>query len=282
MAKNKPPVKRLVAQNAIRVLPIDKINFDPAYQRPVVRGHKAIITGFDKEALGTPLVGERPDGTLWGVDGQQRITALVKMGRTQVRCEVFKSEGPEHEARIFRIVNVARTRLTPLQVFHASITARNAESLAIKALCEEYGFHIPRYNSSPANTPPESLAAYVRAVDALQSVYRTKKEAGLRFVLDLLRDAWPDDPYRTRGVIFQALAQFWANRKANVDRQRLVDRLNTTTAHKLIYSAGLGVGSAVANVVVLLERIYNRRYKAAPGARKRGTKPAPVREAAGG
>src|SRR5262249_39485041 len=97
--------ERLGVKAAVREGPLEMLKSDPTYQRDVKRGHKKIVADFNETALGVPLVGEREKGTLWIVDGLQRITALRKLNWTHVKAEVFASKGPEHEAEIYRIIN---------------------------------------------------------------------------------------------------------------------------------------------------------------------------------
>lgn len=170
---NKKTDKRTVKGSALKVLYLDGIQTDPSYQRDVVAGHKKIIADFDPVAFGVPLVGEREDGTLWIVDGLQRITALRKMGKKTMRAEVFRSQGPEHEASVFRKVNKNRTGLKPLQLFQAALTEGNEEAWAVKNVAEEYGFKIPKTHSpSPANSSPENIAVTLSCVNAVQYIYK--------------------------------------------------------------------------------------------------------------
>jgi hypothetical protein len=74
-------VMGLVVKSALRVVKLSDLSVDQSYQREVKSGHKSIVSDFNEEALGVPLVGQRSDGSLWIVDGLQRVTALKKLGR---------------------------------------------------------------------------------------------------------------------------------------------------------------------------------------------------------
>ena len=90
----------------------------------------------------TPIfvAGRSADGTLWVVDGQQRLEALKKLGKTTVRVQVFASKGPEHEAKIYGYVNGNRTNLTTSELYLSKLTAGDEFAWRVKEIIEEEGF----------------------------------------------------------------------------------------------------------------------------------------------
>ncbi len=253
--------KRTVAGSALKVLYLEGIKTDPSYQRDIVPGHKKIVANFDPIALGIPLVGEREDGTQWIVDGLQRITALRKLGKKQVRAEVFRSEGPEHEASIFRKVNKNRTALKPLQLYQAALTEGDEKAWAIKKIVEEYGFaiHNAKTGIGPSNSSPEKLSMQVQCIAAIQKVYKKGGDNAVRFVFSVLKQCWPDDPSRVKEVVILGLYCFWSRREGSVDVERLIPRLNSTQPGKLIYSSQLGTGNRDSVLADVIERLYKKR-----------------------
>jgi hypothetical protein len=247
-----------VTKQALRVVKIDDIQYDASYQRDLVAGHKRIVSDFDPEALGIPVVGQREDGTLWCVDGRQRLAALKKLGRKEVRVEVFASKGPEHEAAVFSKINKNRTKLNAQQLFFAALTAGDEDAWAIKKICEAEGFDLPRGRLSETITN-ETAAKKVVAFQALNRIYRRGGEEALKFVLSTIKRVWEIDPMRTKGILLQGLYIFWLRHKGDVDQERLVPRLNTTTPAKIIYSAGMGIGGYETNIADVIEKIYRKR-----------------------
>lgn len=251
---------RTVSGSALKVLYLEGIQTDPSYQRDVVSGHKRIVADFDPVGLGIPLVGEREDGSLWIVDGLQRITALRKMGKKQVRAEVFASQGPEHEANVFKLVNKNRTPLRPLQIFTAMLTAGDETAWEIKKIVEDYGFMIlATKKNAPGHTSPETLSNQMTCIAAISAVFRRGKEPALRFVLSVLQKSWPDDPMRTRDALVLGLYTFWNRREGSVDVERLLPRLMTTTPAKMIYSSQLGSGDRTTVMADVIERLYKKK-----------------------
>jgi hypothetical protein len=255
--------KMLTTSSALRVVDIADIRFDDSYQRGEVKGHKRIVAEFDEHALGVPLVGQREDGTLWCVDGRQRLTALKKLGKRTVRAEVFVSQGPEHEAEVFRLVNAGRTKLLPEELFKARLTAGDADAWAIKEAVEAAGFALPLRKRPKAVTHPTAWKE-VMAVNTLLRVFRMGDRNADRVtrILKAVGEAWPGDVLATNSDILGGLGQFYANRGDDlVDDARLTARLAGTQPRKIIHTAGLGIGGRHSNVAEVIARLYGKRTR---------------------
>lgn len=258
----KPKEERLVVNNAVRILKISDIQFDPSYQRPLNNSHRKIMANFNPEAFGVPCVGERKDGSLWGVDGRQRITAVSKLGRTTVRCEVFASDGPQHEARVFREINGLRVRPTAMDMFQSGLTERHPDCLLVVKVVEEYGFSIPNNLSgrNATHDDPETSAKRIVSVSALlKCLKRVGGEENLRAVMKAMSLVWETDPARTKGNMIEGLSVFCARHDNAPDYNRFKINLSTTTPAKILYSAGLGVGDYANNVADAINKIYQKR-----------------------
>lgn len=267
MAKEK--AERSVTKQALRVLQLDSISTDSSYQREVKPGHKKIQRDFDENALGIPVVGERSDGTFWIVDGLQRITALRGMGKTTVRAEVFASRGPEHEAEVFKKINLNRTKLSSYEEYRALLTAHDEEAWAIKDAVEKCGFKITsgRHKSSTFS----AANSYVTSVNTLFYIYRTHGTDAITFALTCAKDCWPGDPLGVYHTLTKGLASFWAGNDGVIDLDRLYPRLRSVTPQKIIYSAAqlINTGkdsSSGSTVAQVLMQLYKKRL----GGKKTG------------
>lgn len=256
-------VKLLTASSALRVVPLADLKVDNSYQRAVVNRHKQIVANFDPSALGIPLVGQREDGSLWIVDGLQRITALRKLNKTTVRAEVFVSRGPEHEAEVFKLVNAGRTKLTARDLFKAKLTSGDTTAWAIKHAVEAAGFKLD--TSRPTNKVTETAWEYVIAYNTLESIFKSDETKGGRItrILNLVKAAWPGDMRATNSDILGGLGSFYAQRTDIVDDEKLARNLATTTPEKVLYSGSLGVGGRHANIADVISKIYTKRVKKA-------------------
>lgn len=250
----------LVVKNALRQVEISTLQVDNSYQRQL--NNKAInkiAKNYDPVAFGIPLVGERNDGSLWIVDGQQRIGFLRSDKKYKwVRVEVFASKGPEHEAEVFRLVNKNRTPLKPIEMFHALLTAGDEDMWSIKEIIEKAGFKIPRGESKGVQESHENRSLKIHCIGAVSRVYRDCGKEGLEFILNVLSKIWDNDHNRTSDAIIGGLGSFYNNREKVVDIDRLVVRLAKTTPNKILYSAQLGVGNRHSVVSQLIDKFYRK------------------------
>lgn len=256
-------VERLVSNAALRILKIDLLQADPSYQREVKAKHKRIVAEFDPNALGIPVIAERSDASLWIVDGLQRITALRKLGKKDVRAEVFASNGPEHEANIFKLINLNRAKLNPFEEFRALLAAHDKNAWNIKEAVASAGF-ILRYGKA-ANKADASYAKTVVCITTLRDVEAKVGADAIVFALNVIKNAWPGDPLGTNNSIIGGLASFYQRMEKAVDEQRLVARIRTFTPARLIYNAQMlspsstGGGGRSSYMADLIEKHYRRR-----------------------
>jgi hypothetical protein len=248
-------VDRMVQKAALRVVDIDSLQVDESYQRPVKGKHKKIAAEFDEVALGIPLVGEREDGSLWIVDGRQRIEALRKMGtRSTVRAEVFASRGPEHEAEVFKLVNMNRTRLTAHEEYKALLAAHDEDAWAVKEAVESCGYRVTH-----GGTRSDQAVMYVSAVNTLMYLQRKYGAESIKFALTAAKECWPGDKLGVFNAILMGLGRFWARYEGAVDLERLYPRLRSVTPQKILYSASQTVASSGGEATVqVLEKVYRK------------------------
>lgn len=202
-----------------RKIAVESLQIADSYQRTVVASRvNRIAKNLDSDAFGSLTVGERRDGTLWVVDGMQRLTAARKLGITSVPCDVFKSEGPEHEARVFRLKNKERTGVSATSLFRAQLVEKDEQSVDIDTIVRKAGLRM-RFENGPHGWP------FVKAVVALEQSYGRVGADGLAQVLSIICVAWSGESDALRGDIIGGLAHF-LKRNPSADIDRLVDRLS--------------------------------------------------------
>jgi len=251
---------------ALRVLDVSAIRVDETYQRGVRGKVKSIVAHFDPHALGVLTVGERPDGSLWVVDGLQRLTALKRLDIKTVRCDVFPSGGAAQEAAVFALLNRNRCALHPLEVFNSELASGSAAAVELKRIAEAHGFIIPKRRVSGQRIA-ENQARELACVGTLLRAYKSIGADGVSAVVGVLARLWPGDPRRTQADILGGLWTWYSRRKGDADLARLVDRLNKTTPQRLLYTASQGIGGRDANVADTIERPYNSRAKQQGGSK---------------
>ena len=178
-------------------LTLSDIDVDYTYQRETDPVYvRSLVAKFDPDAVGALSVGLRPDGTMWVVDGQHRLKALVELGHSVWECSVFHSSGPEHEARIFKRMNKDRKAVNAVTVFHAEVVERDATACGILAAVESAGYSIARKKSWP----------HIQSVSELRKVWKLGGEDLTTRVLQVIRDAWPREKDALQGCIVGGLA----------------------------------------------------------------------------
>lgn len=253
--------KRTIVKAALRVVRLDALHVDPAYQRDVKRKHTLIVENFNEEALGIPLIGERQDGTLWIVDGLQRITALKKLGKKEARVEIFASDGSEHEAKVFKLVNLNRTKLSPSEEFRALLTAHDEAAWRIKNAVESVGFKVVLGKSGGSS---EARATELTCINTLRDLERRPNGVeGIKFALAAVKASWPGDDKGPYNYVVGGLAHFFFRHDGVVDTDRLYPRLSTVTPMKLMYTAqqlvSSGTGAQSERVADVIEKVYRKR-----------------------
>jgi hypothetical protein len=231
------------------------LNVDPQYQRPLDKGDvRDIVRRFDQDALGAIQVGERGDGSLWVADGQHRVAALRQLGIRETPAVVFRSRGPEHEARVFKLYNSGRTAVRPIQLHQAGIAAGDEREVAIAAILARYGLRAADSKAWPC----------VQAIARVQRVYGWESgPAILDRALAVIVRAWEGDP--------SALTQFAIGgvslaikRAPDIDDRRLVAKLARVSFEAVLRSSDAfyrGVGLPGGNaresaVAIVLLNIY--------------------------
>lgn len=188
----------------VRVVSLSSINVRPAYQRTVVRREVRLIAReFDKDAVGTLTVGERADGSLWLVDGLQRCTAMMELGIPEWKCDIFKSEGQSHEARIFNIKNTNRTKVSAGVRFRAALIEGAPDCIEIQAIVESCGLRLD-LDGVGSHWPS------VKAIRAVERVYSRYGAETLQRSLSVISSSWPENEDGLRGDSIEGVATFLA------------------------------------------------------------------------
>lgn len=202
-----------------RKIGVEELNIADSYQRTIVPGRvNRIAKNLDQDAFGSLTVGQRRDGTYWVVDGMQRLTAARKLGIAMVPCDVFESEGQEHEARVFRLKNRERTNVSSVALFRAQLTEGDEQSIAIADVVRKAGLKLGLRDES-ARWP------YIRAVKALERSFQRVGGEGLATAFGILCDAWPGEDGALQGDMIEGVCWF-LKKHQDFDRDRLVSRLS--------------------------------------------------------
>jgi hypothetical protein len=217
-----------------RKISVDELNISDSYQRTIVPGRvNRIVKNLDQDAFGSLTVGQRRDETYWVVDGMQRLTAARKLGIAMVPCDVFESDGQEHEARVFRLKNRERTNVSSIALFRAQLTEGDEQSLAIAEVVRTAGLKLALREES-AKWP------YIRAVKAIERSFQRVGGDGLSAALSVLVDSWPGEDGALQGDMIEGVCWF-LKKHPDFDRDRLVGRLSKKSIMGVLRAADANI-----------------------------------------
>lgn len=128
-------------------LPKAELRIDHEYQRNNVNNKRVLrlAQSWSWVACGVLVVGRRPDGTYWVMDGQHRKLAADKRSDiSTLPCLVFEVTGKAQEAQGFLAVNTDRGPVPSLSKFNAQVMARDPQAVAVKAMVEADGYTVKK------------------------------------------------------------------------------------------------------------------------------------------
>ncbi len=129
-------------------LSIASLVVDPAYQRDISNtGRKNVrrIANSFNWSMFTPVIVAPVGGSKFAiVDGQHRTTAAALVGMERVPCAIIEAV-PHEQAAAFKAINGNVTKLSPMQLHHASVAAGDEGALHLSRICAAAGVVICRY-----------------------------------------------------------------------------------------------------------------------------------------
>jgi hypothetical protein len=124
---------------------------DHSYQRNLNETkYKKIASSFNWAAFGALIVAQRPDGKLYVVDGQHRLSAaMARPDIDIVPCIVFVSDGDiVSEASDFLTINKNRKPLTGTESFKALVVSENKTAKIVQSMIDEQGLQVGKSGTS--------------------------------------------------------------------------------------------------------------------------------------
>lgn len=245
--------------NEQRLIKIEELNVGHAYQRTVKRSVVAKIKkNYDGSAFGTLIVGQRKDGTLWVVDGQQRMTAAKEMGHSEVPCSVMESRGSAHEAEVFRVINGGRQNITRNELFKAALEAGDSQSVEIVAAIERMGFVLGL--SAGSNSKPN----VIRQAAPMEKIYDWGKIPMVEKVLRCINSAWSNEQSATKSFVLTGIAKFF-RMYPEADEKRVQKVLKEMSPNQILRHADDARQLMGGNRDLVVSRViamqYNKRLQ---------------------
>jgi hypothetical protein len=235
-----------------------QLNIEPGYQRNSINPLRVdkIAAAFDVIVFGSLTVASR-DGVYYIVDGQNRWMAAQRRAEVDmVKCNVFKSEGIEHEARKFAAINMARAGVTPADKHRALVTGREEIALRLDEMLEALGIEVVARSTKA----PRQLSA-IGAVYAMAQRDMQRCEMVMSLVADLTAE------YRIEADLIKALDYLDRRVEGGIENKVLRDRLKQIGCHHLSETLALA-RAANTGVKQLGAAVLGEVNKKLPQARR--------------
>ncbi|WP_353208478.1 DUF6551 family protein [Sphingorhabdus sp.] len=262
MSRKSESKNSTVAEQHIALLALERTFLDPnvintslTYQRrqkPKII--KAIIENFCSAAFGAATIGRRDNGGLWSVDGQQRMTAAIRMGMETIPVIIFESSGAAHEASVFLYLNQNRIRVNAAEIFKAAHKEGHWAMRDILSTLHKHGLDFTLFAKKDVNSWPN-----IRAVSTVQTIYNLDDGNGhLDDFLAFLCATWPGNTDALQNAVMSGLSYFLYKFGSVIDRQAFIRFLKTNSPNRLISEANMtGAGNRYISVAKVCFKLYN-------------------------
>lgn len=246
----------------LKWIPVEDLVIDLSYQRDTLGNNSKESINRMKAEFSWHLCGAitvfKTKNKYAIVDGQHRTEAARANGIEEMPCFIIDEADVTLQAKSFIGINTKRIAITSLASFKAACTAGDEKALKIKQICDECKISIPTRPVKDGRTAPRETYA----IATLMKMASKYDDVEIKWVLNLIPDAYGPTEGKMRAMIIKALAEFCRlNPEVRGDaRNRALFILRETDPRKLEEEARSVVklrGGAMLKVMVeALERAF--------------------------
>jgi hypothetical protein len=240
------------------------LDIDDSYQRDLVDSRvERMVTYWDANAAGSLILSARDRGKTMVIDGWHRVNAGKLKGITHLPAIVMFGLTVAQEAALFHAYNNDRYAVSPIDLFHARVTAQDPDAIAILRICHEQEVDISNVGRSDSDVIRRSGGwGNVSAVRALEDAHGW---GGLEPTLYVLKSGYPNSSGAFKAQPILAVASLYKNFGAVLDTERLIKTLQATALVVFEQAAqgmkaGLG-GSIWPHLAQVILHEYNTGLK---------------------
>lgn len=238
-----------------KTLILKNLETDFSYQSPVNEAQvSTIVRNFDGKALHTIVVSEREDGTYWIVDGQHRVVALIRLGRSSIKCTVHTDLTVTDEAEMYRKINERKMK-SKNAFAKADLKSGVPYAVEIDYLVRKSGFLVDYEKRGRSSN---SLKAY----ESLRRVYDKLGAEHLHDTLIIGKDIFGGTYSEMQGWVIEGLAEF-LNAFPEFDEKRMKEKMSGISfaeIKKMNNQKKVEIGkSPKKSLPFTLVNIYNKR-----------------------
>ncbi|WWT39896.1 partitioning protein-like protein [Microcystis phage Mwe-JY08] len=225
-----------------RWLAIGDLVIDRGYQREIgERGRRtirAIMGAFDWSRFAPVVVAPVEGGKFAIIDGQHRATAAAVLGIEEVPCHIVQADRAA-QAKAFAAINGTVTAITPMQMFHAKVTAGDEVAARVARLLEAGGARVLKY-PVPADL---MKAGDTLAAAALLKLARRYEDDTLLRAIQCVTETGEGNPGMLRAGVMTALCEVLDGRRDWRDDASRLFRAMDTFGFEEAWDAAGGRGS---------------------------------------
>lgn len=176
-----------------------------------------IVENFDHHALGTIVVNERADGTLYIVDGQHRVVALLRLGHFAISAKIHNGLNIEEEANLYNALNSAKKK-NANAIGKASLRAGEEEALMIDQAVERAGMSVD-YDSK------NYKYGHVVAYKTLERILKKRGPINLETTINFIKVAFGDEKRYFQSHILEGVSEFLQIYGNELDVKIIIEKL---------------------------------------------------------
>lgn len=241
---------RVITASPMDFVPIDKINVDHDYQRPLDELRvKRMAEAFSSGAVKTVSLSRRDDGSLWCYDGQHTLAVLRLLRCTHVHATVVPGD-KKKEAHWFALMNGSGPRkATVRDVQRAEVVSEQSLACLVEQLLKGYQIAVGKNCATPSTT------------SAIGSIRGWAKADPVRLgnVMYAIHSMWGSEPYAWSQIVMRGMWDCASDPRFNViviglQKKKVTPRrvLDSASAMQLATGvAGGGSGYAKRAIVKL-------------------------------
>lgn len=204
------------------------LTVDRRFQRPLnERLIKEITLDFNEYDLGTLTVSRRAHEQVL-LDGQQRWTALVRLGFAEAPCEVLERLSFEQETMIFVVRNEHRRAVTKAVLFRDKALAGQSSYAEAMSILRAFNYEV--IDLGPRGMVKVNQLSCPGAIEKVHAMGR------LASVLAVIRQAWPEEAEANRAEVIMGIAAF-QQLNPHIKPNELGERLSHFRASEVVNMA---------------------------------------------
>lgn len=208
----KPKIKGRVGQ-AVEV-PLEGLLIDGRYQRTFTPRNEDRVRGLVSTwnwALYTPIVIAEIEAGYAVIDGQHRAAAALSLGIDELPAWLVEADDVA-QAEAFLAINAKGARVDTYQLWHARHAAKDAEAVALFAVCARAGVEVSRYSVGALQRRP-NVTLSPGLINTVRKVYGDKAAVRMLKILVAVGEERGESWLTARAIkaVTKLLATAWSD-----------------------------------------------------------------------